>query len=54
MTFNINLGFTGLVDSEARHSADKIYAIYIGDTVLAGDEVNDKSSQCLVEIEVCR
>ncbi len=40
MTLNINLGFAGLVDTHANHSADKTYAIYIGDTVLAGDEVS--------------
>ena len=41
MVFNINLGFVGLSDVEAKHSADRTYAIYIGDTVLAGDEVRD-------------
>lgn len=40
MSFNVNLGFAGLTDPEARHSADKTYAIFIGDTVLAGDEVS--------------
>lgn len=39
MAFNINLGFAGLTDPEAKHSADKTYAIFIGDTVLAGGEV---------------
>ena len=40
MTLNVNLGFSGLSNSEAAHSADKTYAIFIGDTVLAGDEVH--------------
>ena len=40
MVFNIYLGFDRLTDPEAKHSADKTYAMFIGDTVLAGDEVS--------------
>lgn len=40
MVFNVYLGFDHLTDPEAKHSADKTYAMFIGDTVLAGDEVS--------------
>ena len=33
------MGFAGLTDPEGKHSADRTYAMFIGDTVLAGDEV---------------
>jgi len=37
MTFNINVGFADLKDDAATDERAKVYALFIGDTVLVGD-----------------
>ena len=37
MTFNINVGFSDLKNDAASDDAGKIYALFIGDTVLVAD-----------------
>ena len=34
MIFNVNVGFSGLLNKEAKEDAGKKYALFIGDTVL--------------------
>uniref|UniRef100_F6QIX3 FACT complex subunit n=1 Tax=Ciona intestinalis TaxID=7719 RepID=F6QIX3_CIOIN len=38
MVFNINIGFENLVNPDGEKSADKNYALYVGDMVLVNDE----------------
>lgn len=38
MVFNINLGFSNLTNRTADSGVGKTYALFIGDTVMAGDE----------------
>ena len=37
MVFNINAGFSGLVNDNAEDSEGKNYALFIGDTVLVNE-----------------
>ena len=37
MVFNINAGFSGLVNESAEESESKNYALFIGDTVLVNE-----------------
>ena len=37
MVFNVNVGFAGLTNNSAEDMAGKIYALFIGDTVLVGE-----------------
>ena len=37
MVFNINAGFSGLVNKSAEDSESKNYALFIGDTVLVNE-----------------
>lgn len=34
MVFNVNAGFSGLVNENAENSENKNYALFVGDTVL--------------------
>ena len=38
MVFNVNVGFSSLTNPSADDSAGKTYALFIGDTVVAGGE----------------
>ncbi|XP_013114193.1 FACT complex subunit spt16 isoform X1 [Stomoxys calcitrans] len=38
MVFNINVGISGLTNSDASEKEGKTYALFIGDTVLVGDQ----------------
>ncbi len=40
MVFNINLGFSNLTNRTADSDVGKTYALFLGDTVMAGDEDN--------------
>lgn len=37
MTFSVSLGFAGLKNEEAKEDADKNYALFIGETVIANE-----------------
>ncbi|XP_076649474.1 SPT16 homolog, facilitates chromatin remodeling subunit dre4 isoform X1 [Halictus rubicundus] len=37
MVFNVNVGFSNLVNSEANEKEGKIYALFVGDTVMVND-----------------
>lgn len=37
MVFNVNAGFSGLVNESAEDSESKNYALFIGDTVLVNE-----------------
>ena len=37
MTFNISLGFAGLKNDKGKEDADKNYALFIGETVIANE-----------------
>ena len=39
MVFNLNIGLSGLENKEAKDSEGKIYALFIGDTVIVNDQV---------------
>jgi len=45
MVFNINVGFSELVNPDAKTSEGKNYALYLGDTVLVS-EVNFLTRSC--------
>ena len=47
MVFNVNAGFSGLVNESADNSEGKNYALFIGDTVVV-NEVRCFSIQCTV------
>lgn len=38
MVFNVNVGFSSLSNHSAEESAGKTYALFLGDTVQAGDK----------------
>ena len=38
MVFNVNLGFTGLINKEASDSKGKDVALFVGDTVLVNED----------------
>ena len=37
MVFNVNAGFSGLVNKNAENSEGKDYALFVGDTVAVND-----------------
>ena len=37
MVFNVNAGFSGLVNENAKESENKSYALFVGDTVLVNE-----------------
>lgn len=37
MVFNINVGLSGLTNKEAQDKESKLYALFIGDTVLVNE-----------------
>ena len=37
MIFNVNVGFSNLVNKEAKDSSSKKYALFVGDTVLVNE-----------------
>ena len=41
MVFNLNLGFSDLLNKDAKDDGGKIYSLFIGDTVLVNDEVSE-------------
>lgn len=43
MVFNVNAGFSGLVNESAKDSENKDYALFVGDTVLV-NEVHPRHS----------
>ena len=43
MVFNVNAGFSGLVNDSAKDSENKDYALFVGDTVLV-NEVHPRHS----------
>ena len=47
MVFNVNAGFSGLVNESADNSEGKNYALFIGDTVVV-NEVRFFGIQCTV------
>ena len=47
MVFNVNAGFSGLVNESADNSEGKNYALFIGDTVVV-NEVRFLGIQCTV------
>ena len=38
MVFNVNLGFTGLINKEASDKKGKDVALFVGDTVLVNED----------------
>ncbi len=38
MVFNVNVGFSNLTNRTANSDVGKTYALFLGDTVMAGDE----------------
>ena len=48
MVFNVNAGFSGLVNENAEDSENKNYALFIGDTVL----VNEVSFISILHVHV--
>ena len=39
MVFNVNLGFANLTNTKAEDEASRVYALFIGDTVLVNEVV---------------
>eukprot|EP00112_Aurelia_sp_Birch-Aquarium-sp1_P005971 Seg1670.1 transcript_id=Seg1670.1/GoldUCD/mRNA.D3Y31 product="FACT complex subunit SPT16" protein_id=Seg1670.1/GoldUCD/D3Y31 len=37
MTFNVSLGFSGLKNEKAKEEVDKVYALFVGETVIANE-----------------
>lgn len=37
MIFNVNVGFSGLINKDAKDGEGKKYALFIGDTVLVNE-----------------
>lgn len=49
MTFNVSLGFSGLKNEKAKEEVDKVYALFVGETVIANevcDIVNKVHGYC--------
>ena len=40
MTFNASLGFAGLKNEKGKEEADKNYALFIGETIIANEVSN--------------
>ena len=40
MVFNVSIGFTNLKNKEAKEEANKIYALFLGETVVVNDKDN--------------
>ena len=47
MLFNINIGFTGLVNKDSSDSKGKDVALFVGDSVLVNDENDEKPTTIL-------
>lgn len=47
MVFNVNAGFSGLLNANAEDTENKNYALFVGDTVLV-NEVSHKNTVCNV------
>ncbi|XP_015778637.1 PREDICTED: FACT complex subunit SPT16-like [Acropora digitifera] len=50
MVFNVNAGFSGLVNDSAKDSENKDYALFVGDTVLV-NEVHPRHSNLLAHFD---
>ena len=55
MAFNISLGFSGLTNDDAKEDIDKVYALFVGDTVIVNEvlfAINNTNTICF-KLPVC-